>query len=176
MKKPIDFNTSGFNSHLKDIQKAEAVLLELIAAFKEQVGNEPQDFNEFIKDPYTYTGELLTNAVKVEGIELTLDKKLFLTDIDLSVIHNTYSTLKEACAVSEVNLLDFTPDYKVSEAVLEELKVTYTTYAETKAEKDLHKQLEALVSAYNTIHHHMKDKGLTPSVNTLIINRSDLQG
>ena len=176
MKKPIDFNTSGFNSHLKDIQKAEAVLLELIAAFKEQVGNEPQDFTEFIKDPYTYTGELLTNAVKVEGIELTLDKKLFLTDIDLSVIHNTYSTLKEACAVSEVNLLDFTPDYKVSEAVLEELKVTYTTYAETKAEKDLHKQLEALVSAYNTIHHHMKDKGLTPSVNTLIINRSDLQG
>ena len=51
MKKPIDFNTSGFNSHLKDIQKAEAVLLELIAAFKEQVGNEPQDFTEFIKDP-----------------------------------------------------------------------------------------------------------------------------
>ena len=60
--------------------------------------------------------------------------------------------------------------------MLEELKVTYTTYAETKAEKDLHRQLEALVSAYNTIHHHMKDKGLTPSVNTLIINRSDLQG
>ena len=110
MKKPIDFNTSGFNSHLKDIQKAEAVLLELITAFKEQVGNEPQDFNEFIKDPYTYTGELLTNAVKVEGIELTLDKKLFLTDIDLSAIHNTYSALKEACANSEVNLLDFTPD------------------------------------------------------------------
>lgn len=176
MKKPIDFNQSGYDSHLKDINKAEAVLLELIASFKELVGNEPQDFNEFIKDPYTYTGELLTSKVKVEGMELSLDKKLFLTDIDLSKIHSTYTTLKEVCTESEITLLDFTPEYKVKESVLEEMKVTYTTYAETKAEKELHKHLEALVGSYNTIHHHMKDKGLTPSVMQLLIGRTDLQG
>jgi hypothetical protein len=176
MKKPIDFNQSGYDSHLKDINKAEAVLLELIASFKELVGNEPQDFNEFIKDPYTYTGELLTSKVKVEGMELSLDKKLFLTDIDLSKIHSTYTTLKEVCTESEITLLDFTPEYKVKESVLEEMKVTYTTYAETKAEKELHKHLEALVGSYNTIHHHMKDKGLTPSVMQLFIGRTDLKG
>ena len=81
MKKPIDFNQSGYNAHQKDINKAEAVLLELVSSFKELVGNEPQDFEEFLKDPYTYTGELLTQGVKVEGLDLSLDKKLFLKDI-----------------------------------------------------------------------------------------------
>ena len=47
MKKPIDFNKSGYNAHLKDIQTAEAVLLELVSEFKELVGNEPQDLEEF---------------------------------------------------------------------------------------------------------------------------------
>ena len=81
MKKPIDFNQSGYNAHQKDINKAEAVLLELVSSFKELVGNEPQDLEEFLKDPYTYTGELLTQGVKVEGLDLSLDKKLFLKDI-----------------------------------------------------------------------------------------------
>ena len=48
MKKPIDFNQSGYNAHLKDINTAEAVLLELVNEFKKLVGHEPQDLEEFL--------------------------------------------------------------------------------------------------------------------------------
>lgn len=123
MKKPIDFNQSGFDAHLKDIQKAEAVLLELVSKFKELVGYEPKDFEDFIKDPYTYTGELITQGVKVEGMELSLEKKLFLKDINLKTIHTVYEELNKV----------------VKEEVLKDIKDTYTTYAVTKGEKDFHK-------------------------------------
>ena len=176
MKKPIDFNQSGYNAHLKDIQTAEAVLLELVSEFKELVGNEPQDLEEFLKDPYTYTGELLTQGVKVEGLDLSLDKKLFLKDIDLKTIHSAYDQLKQVVKEAELTLLDFTPDYKVKEEVLKDIQETYTTYAVTKAEKDFHKRLEALVESYNGIHFHLKGKGLTPNVMSFLIGRSDLEG
>jgi hypothetical protein len=176
MKKPIDFNQSGYNAHLKDIQTAEAVLLELVSEFKELVGNEPQDLEEFLKDPYTYTGELLTQGVKVEGLDLSLDKKLFLKDIDLKTIHSAYDQLKQVVKEAELTLLDFTPDYKVKEEVLNDIQETYTTYAVTKAEKDFHKRLEALVESYNGIHFHLKGKGLTPNVMSFLIGRSDLEG
>lgn len=176
MKKPIDFNQSGYNAHYKDIQNAEAVLLELVSSFKELVGNEPQDLEEFLKDPYTYTGELLTEGVKVEGLDLSLDKKLFLKDIDLKTIHSAYDQLKQVVKEAELTLLDFTPDYKVKEEVLKDIQETYTTYAVTKAEKDFHKRLEALVEAYNGIHFHLKGKGLTPNVMSFLIGRSDLEG
>jgi hypothetical protein len=176
MKKPIDFNQSGYNAHLKDIQTAEAVLLELVSEFKELVGNEPQDLEEFLKDPYTYTGELLTQGVKVEGLDLSLDKKLFLKDIDLKTIHSAYDQLKQVVKEAELTLLDFTPDYKVKEEVLKDIQETYTTYAITKAEKEFHKRLEALVESYNGIHSHLKEKGLTPNVMSFLIGRSDLEG
>jgi len=176
MKKPIDFNQSGYNAHLKDIQTAEAVLLELVSEFKELVGNEPQDLEEFLKDPYTYTGELLTQGVKVEGLDLSLDKKLFLKDIDLKTIHSAYDQLKQVVKEAELTLLDFTPDYKVKEEVLKDIQETYTTYAVTKAEKDFHKRLEALVEAYNGIHSHLKGKGLTPNVMGFLMGRTDLEG
>ena len=176
MKKPIDFNQSGYNAHLKDIQNAEAVLLELVSEFKELVGNEPQDLEEFLKDPYTYTGELLTQGVKVEGLDLSLDKKLFLKDLDLKSIHSAFEKLKQVVKEAELTLLDFTPEYKVKEAVLKDIKETYTTYAVTKAEKDFHKRLEALVEAYNDIHSHLKEKGLTPNVMGFLIGRNDLEG
>ena len=176
MKKPIDFNQSGYNAHQKDIQNAEAVLLELVSSFKELVGNEPQDLEEFLKDPYTYTGELLTQGVKVEGLDLSLDKKLFLKDIDLKTIHSAYDQLKQVVKEAELTLLDFTPDYKVKEEVLKDIQETYTTYAITKAEKDFHKRLETLVEAYNGIHSHLKGKGLTPNVMGFLIGRSDLEG
>ena len=176
MKKPIDFNQSGYNAHQKDIQNAEAVLLELVSSFKELVGNEPQDLEEFLKDPYTYTGELLTQGVKVEGLDLSLDKKLFLKDIDLKTIHSAYDQLKQVVKEAELTLLDFTPDYKVKEEVLNDIQETYTTYAVTKAEKDFHKRLEALVESYNGIHFHLKGKGLTPNVMSFLIGRSDLEG
>ena len=176
MKKPIDFNQSGYNAHQKDINKAEAVLLELVSSFKELVGNEPQDLEEFLKDPYTYTGELLTQGVKVEGLDLSLDKKLFLKDIDLKTIHSAYDQLKQVVKEAELTLLDFTPDYKVKEEVLNDIQETYTTYAVTKAEKEFHKRLEALVESYNGIHFHLKGKGLTPNVMSFLIGRSDLEG
>jgi hypothetical protein len=176
MKKPIDFNQSGYNAHLKDIQNAEAVLLELVSSFKELVGNEPQDLEGFLKDPYTYTGELLTQGVKVEGLDLSLDKKLFLKDIDLKPIHSAYDQLKKVVQEAELTLLDFTPEYKVKEEVLKDIKETYTTYAVTKAEKDFHKRLEALEEAYNGVHSHLKGKGLTPNVMGFLIGRSDLEG
>ena len=176
MKKPIDFNQSGYTAHLKDIQNAEAVLLELVNEFKGLVGHEPQDFEEFLKDPYTYTGELLTQGVKVEGLDLSLDKKLFLKDIDLKTIGLTYERLNQMVKGAELTLLDFTPDYKVKEEVLKDIQETYTTYAITKAEKDFHKRLEALVEAYNGIHSHLKGKGLTPNVMSFLIGRSDLEG
>lgn len=176
MKKPIDFNQSGYNAHQKDINKAEAVLLELVSSFKELVGNEPQDLEEFLKDPYTYTGELLTQGVKVEGLDLSLDKKLFLKDIDLKTIHSAYDQLKQVVKEAELTLLDFTPDYKVKEEVLKDIQETYTTYAITKAEKEFHKRLEALVESYNGIHFHLKGKGLTPNVMSFFIGRSDLEG
>ena len=176
MKKPIDFNQSGYNAHQKDINKAEAVLLELVSEFKELVGNEPQDLEEFLKDPYTYTGELLTQGVKVEGLDLSLDKKLFLKDIDLKTIHSAYDQLKQVVKEAELTLLDFTPDYKVKEEVLKDIQETYTTYAVTKAEKDFHKRLEALVESYNGIHSHLKGKGLTPNVMGFLMGRTDLEG
>lgn len=176
MKKPIDFNQSGYNAHQKDIHNAEAVLLELVSSFKELVGNEPQDLEEFLKDPYTYTGELLTQGVKVEGLDLSLDKKLFLKDIDLKTIHSAYDQLKQVVKEAELTLLDFTPDYKVKEEVLKDIQETYTTYAITKAEKEFHKRLEALVESYNGIHFHLKGKGLTPNVMSFLIGRSDLEG
>lgn len=176
MKKPIDFNQSQFDAHLKDIQKAEAVLLELVSKFKELVGYEPKDFEEFIKDPYTYTGELITQGVKVEGLELSLEKKLFLKDINLKTIHTAYEELNRVTKEAELNLNDFTPEYKVKEEVLKDIKDTYTTYAVTKAEKDFHKRLEALVEAFNSVHSHLKEKGLTPSVNSFVIGRTDLEG
>ena len=176
MKKPIDFNQSGYNAHQKDIHNAEAVLLELVSSFKELVGNEPQDLEEFLKDPYTYTGELLTQGVKVEGLDLSLDKKLFLKDIDLKTIHSAYDQLKQVVKEAELTLLDFTPDYKVKEEVLKDIQETYTTYAVTKAEKEFHKRLEALVESYNGIHFHLKGKGLTPNVMSFLIGRSDLEG
>jgi hypothetical protein len=176
MKKPIDFNQSGYNAHQKDIHNAEAVLLELVSSFKELVGNEPQDLEEFLKDPYTYTGELLTQGVKVEGLDLSLDKKLFLKDIDLKTIHSAYDQLKQVVKEAELTLLDFTPDYKVKEEVLKDIQETYTTYAITKAEKEFHKRLEALVESYNGIHSHLKGKGLTPNVMSFLIGRSDLEG
>jgi len=176
MKKPIDFNQSGYNAHQKDIQNAEAVLLELVSSFKELVGNDPQDLEEFLKDPYTYTGELLTQGVKVEGLDLSLDKKLFLKDINLKTIHSVYDQLKQVVKEAELTLLDFTPDYKVKEEVLKDIQETYTTYAITKAEKDFHKRLEALVESYNGIHFHLKGKGLTPNVMSFLIGRSDLEG
>ena len=176
MKKPIDFNQSGYNAHQKDIQNAEAVLLELVNEFKNLVGNEPQDLEEFLKDPYTYTGELLTQGVKVEGLDLSLDKKLFLKDIDLKTIHSAYDQLKQVVKEAELTLLDFTPDYKVKEEVLKDIQETYTTYAVTKAEKEFHKRLEALVESYNGIHFHLKGKGLTPNVMSFLIGRSDLEG
>jgi len=176
MKKPIDFNQSGYNAHLKDIQNAEAVLLELVNEFKKLVGHEPQDFEEFIQDPYTYTGELITEGVKVEGLDLSLDKKLFLKDIDLKSIHSAYDQLKKNVKEAELTLLDFTPEYKVKEEVLKDIKETYTTYAVTKAEKDFHKCLETLVEAYNSVHSHLRGKGLTPNVNSFLIGRTDLEG
>ena len=176
MKKPIDFNQSGYNAHLKDINTAEAVLLELVNEFKKLVGHEPQDFEEFIQDPYTYTGELITQGVKVEGLDLSLDKKLFLKDIDLKSIHSVYDQLKKAVQEAELTLLDFTPEYKVKEQVLKDIQETYTTYAVTKAEKDFYKRLEALVEAYNGVYSHLKGKGLTPSVNGFLMGRSDLEG
>ena len=176
MKKPIDFNQSGYNAHLKDIRNTEAVLLELVNEFKKLVGHEPQDFEEFIQDPYTYTGELITQGVKVEGLDLSLDKKLFLKDIDLKSIHSVYDQLKKAVQEAELTLLDFTPEYKVKEQVLKDIQETYTTYAVTKAEKDFYKRLEALVEAYNGVHSHLKGKGLTPNVNGFLLGRSDLEG
>jgi len=176
MKKPIDFNQSGYNAHLKDIQNAEAVLVELVNEFKKLVGHEPQDFEEFIQDPYTYTGELITEGVKVEGLDLSLDKKLFLKDIDLKPIHSAYDQLKKAVQEAELTLLDFTPEYKVKEEVLKDIQETYTTYAVTKAEKDFHKRLEALEEAYNGVHSHLRGKGLTPNVMGFLIGRSDLEG
>lgn len=176
MKKPIDFNQSGYNAHLKDIQNAEAVLLELVNEFKGLVGSDPEEFNEFLKDPYTYTGELLTQGVKVEGLDLSLDKKLFLKDIDLKTIGLTYERLNQMVKEAELTLLDFTPDYKVKEEVLKDIQETYTTYAITKAEKDFHKRLEALEEAYNGVHSHLKGKGLTPNVMSFLIGRSDLEG
>ena len=176
MKKPIDFNKSGYTAHLKDIQTAEAVLLELVNEFKGLVGNEPQDLEEFLKDPYTYTGERLTQGVKVEGLDLSLDKKLFLKDIDLKSIHSAYDQLKQVVKEAELTLLDFTPEYKVKEQVLKDIQETYTTYAVTKAEKDFYKRLEALVEAYNGVYSHLKGKGLTPSVNGFLMGRSDLEG
>ena len=176
MKKPIDFNKSGYTAHLKDIQNAEAVLLELVNEFKGLVGNEPQDLEEFLKDPYTYTGELLTQGMKVEGLDLSLDKKLFLKDIDLKSIHSAYDQLKQVVKEAELTLLDFTPEYKVKEEVLKDIQETYTTYAVTKAEKDFYKRLEALVEAYNGIHSHLKGKGLTPNVMGFLMGRTDLEG
>lgn len=176
MKKPIDFNQSGYNAHLKDINTAEAVLLELVNEFKKLVGHEPQDFEEFIQDPYTYTGELITEGVKVEGLDLSLDKKLFLKDIDLKSIHSVYDQLKKAVQEAELTLLDFTPEYKVKEQVLKDIQETYTTYAVTKVEKDFYKRLEALAEAYNGVHSHLKEKGLTPNVNGFLMGRSDLEG
>ena len=176
MKKPIDFNQSGYNAHLKDIQNAEAVLLELVNEFKKLVGHEPQDFVEFIQDPYTYTGELITEGVKVEGLDLSLDKKLFLKDIDLKTIHSAYDQLKKVVQEAELTLLDFTPEYRIKDEVLKDIQETYTTYAVTKAEKDFHKRLEALEEAYNGVHSHLKGKGLTPNVMGFLIGRSDLEG
>ena len=176
MKKPIDFNQSGYNAHLKDIRNTEAVLLELVNEFKKLVGNEPKDLEEFLKDPYTYTGELVTEGVKVEGLDLSLDKKLFLKDIDLKSIDSAYEQLKENVKEAELTLLDFTPEYKVKEEVLKDIKDTYTTYAVTKAEKDFHKRLESLVDANNGVHIHLKEKGLTPNVNGFLIGRTDLEG
>ncbi len=176
MKKPIDFNQSGYNAHLKDIRNTEAVLLELVNEFKKLVGNEPKDLEEFLNDPYTYTGELITEGVKVEGLDLSLDKKLFLKDIDLKSIHSAYDQLKKNVKEAELTLLDFTPEYKVKEEVLKDIKDTYTTYAITKAEKDFHKRLESLVDAYNGVHIHLKEKGLTPNVNGFLIGRTDLEG
>ena len=176
MKKPIDFNQSGYNAHLKDIRNTEAVLLELVNEFKKLVGNEPKDLEEFLKDPYTYTGELVTEGVKVEGLDLSLDKKLFLKDIDLKSIDSAYEQLKENVKEAELTLLDFTPEYKVKEEVLKDIKDTYTTYAVTKAEKDFHKRLESLVDAYNGVHIHLKEKSLTPNVNGFLIGRTDLEG
>lgn len=176
MKKPIDFNQSGYNAHLKDINTAEAVLLELVNEFKKLVGNEPKDLEEFLKDPYTYTGELITEGVKVEGLDLSLDKKLFLKDIDLKSIHSAYDQLKKVVQEAELTLLDFTPEYKVKEEVLKDIKDTYTTYAVTKAEKDFYKRLESLVDAYNGVHIHLKEKGLTPNVYGFLIGRTDLEG
>ena len=176
MKKPIDFNQSGYNAHLKDIQNAEAVLLELVNEFKKLVGHEPQDFEEFIQDPYTYTGELITEGVKVEGLDLSLDKKLFLKDIDLKPIHSAYDQLKKVVQEAELTLLDFTPEYRIKDEVLKDIQETYTTYAVTKAEKDFHKRLEALEEAYNGVHSHLKGKGLTPNVMGFLIGRSDLEG
>ena len=146
MKKPIDFNQSGYNAHQKDINKAEAVLLELVSSFKELVGNEPQDLEEFLKD------------------------------IDLKTIGLTYERLNQMVKEAELTLLDFTPDYKVKEEVLKDIQETYTTYAVTKAEKDFHKRLEALEEAYNGVHSHLKGKGLTPNVMSFLIGRSDLEG
>jgi tryptophan synthase beta subunit len=77
---------------------------------------------------------------------------------------------------AELTLLDFTPDYKVKEEVLKDIQETYTTYAVTKAEKDFHKRLEALVEAYNGIHSHLKGKGLTPNVMGFLMGRTDLEG
>ena len=176
MKKPIDFNQSGYNAHLKDINTAEAVLLELVNEFKKLVGHEPQDFEEFIQDPYTYTGELITEGVKVEGLDLSLDKKLFLKDIDLKPIHSVYDQLKKVVQEAELTLLDFTLEYKVKEEVLKDIQETYTTYAVTKAEKDFYKRLEALAEAYNGVHLHLKGKGLTPNVNGFLLGRGDLEG
>lgn len=176
MKKPIDFNQSGYNAHLKDIRNTEAVLLELVNEFKKLVGNEPKDLEEFLKDPYTYTGELITEGVKVEGLDLSLDKKLFLKDIDLKSIHSAYDQLKKVVQEAELTLLDFTPEYKVKEEVLKDIKDTYTTFAVTKAEKDFYKRLEALVEAYNGVRSHLKEKGLTPNVNGFLLGRSDLEG
>lgn len=176
MKKPIDFNQSGYNAHLKDIRNTEAVLLELVNEFKKLVGNEPKDLEEFLKDPYTYTGELITEGVKVEGLDLSLDKKLFLKDIDLKSIHSAYDQLKKVVQEAELTLLDFTPEYKVKEEVLKDIKDTYTTFAVTKAEKDFYKRLEALVEAYNGVRSHLKEKGLTPNVNGFLLGRNDLEG
>ena len=176
MKKPIDFNQSGYNAHLKDINTAASVLLELVNEFKKLVGHEPQDFEEFIQDPYTYTGELITEGVKVEGLDLSLDKKLFLKDIDLKPIHSVYDQLKKVVQEAELTLLDFTLEYKVKEEVLKDIQETYTTYAVTKAEKDFYKRLEALAEAYNSVHSHLKGKGLTPNVNGFLLGRSDLEG
>ena len=114
--------------------------------------------------------------MKVEGLDLSLDKKLFLKDIDLKTIHSAYDQLKQVVKEAELTLLDFTPDYKVKEEVLKDIQETYTTYAITKAEKEFHKRLEALVESYNGIHFHLKGKGLTPNVMSFLIGRSDLEG
>mgnify|MGYP005993985111 CR=1 FL=1 len=172
----IDFNQSGFNRHIEDIYKAEAMLLKIVDEFERLTGKQPEDLQEFLNDPYTYTGELLTQGVKVEGLDLSLDKKLFLKDIDLKSIHSAYDQLKQVVKEAELTLLDFTPEYKVKEEVLKDIQETYTTYAVTKAEKDFHKRLEALVEAYNGIHSHLKGKGLTPNVMGFLMGRTDLEG
>ena len=56
----IDFNQSGYNSHIEDIGRAEALLIKLVDEFEQLTGNEPEDLQEFLKDPYVYTGELIT--------------------------------------------------------------------------------------------------------------------
>ena len=172
----IDFNQSGYNSHIEDIGRAEALLLKLVDEFEQLTGNEPEDLQEFLKDPYVYTGELITNGIKVEGMELSLEKRLFLKDVDLSQLHKTYEELTQKVKEAELTLHDFDDNYKIKESVLSDIKETYTVFAETKAEQSFYKQLDALVRAYNDVHAHLKGKGLTPNVNGFVIARNDLTG
>ena len=176
MKKAIDFNQTGFNSHIEDVYKAETLLLKLIDEFSNLAGAEPEDLQAFLNDPFVYTGELVTEGIKIEGMDLSLDKRLFLKDVNLQPLQDTYEELKNQVKVAELTLLDFDNDFKVKESVKKEIETTYTTYAVTKAEKDFHKRLEALVEAYNGIHSHLKGKGVTPNVMSFLIGRSDLEG
>jgi len=176
MKKAIDFNQSGFNSHIEDVYKAETLLLKLIDEFSNLVGAEPEDLQAFLNDPFVYTGELVTEGIKIEGMDLSLDKRLFLKDVNLQPLQDTYEELKNQVKVAELTLLDFDNDYKVKESVKKEIETTYTTYAVTKAEKDFHKRLEALADAYNEVHSYLQEKGLTPNVNGFLIGRNDLKG
>lgn len=172
----IDFNQSAFNRHIEDIYKAEAMLLKLVDEFEQLTGKQPEDLQEFLNDPYTYTGELITEGVKVEGLDLSLDKKLFLKDVDLKPLHHTYEELVRKVKEAELTLRDFNDDYKVKESVLKDIELTYTTYAVSKAEQSFYKRLEALIDAYNECHSHLKEKGLTTNVNGFLIGRTDLNG
>mgnify|MGYP005990731429 FL=1 len=176
MKKAIDFNQSGFNSHIEDVYKAETLLLKLIDEFSNLVGAEPEELQAFLNDPFVYTGELVTEGIKIEGMDLSLDKRLFLKDVNLQSLQDTYEELKNQVKVAELTLLDFDNDFKVKESVKKEIETTYTTYAVTKAEKDFHKRLEALADAYNEVHRYLQEKGLTPNVNGFLIGRNDLKG
>ena len=172
----IDFNQSSYNSHIEDIGRAEALLLKLVDEFEQLTGNEPEDLQEFLKDPYVFTGELITQGIKVEGMELSLEKRLFLKDVDLSQLHKTYEELTLKVKEAELTLHDFDNNYKIKDSVLSDIKETYTVFAETKAEQSFYKRLDALVRAYNDVHAHLKGKGLTPNVNGFVIARNDLTG